>query len=143
MKGLTIGELATKANVGVETVRFYERQGLIEQPQKPNKGFRRYLPETVRRIQFVRRAKGLGFTLKEISELLDLRFDPERSCVAVREIAEIKVSDVERRIADLEKIRTVLGELVKACKGQGAVSECPILDALDEDGINEETNDGE
>ena len=143
MKGLTIGELATKAHVGVETVRFYERQGLIEQPQKPSKGFRRYPPETVRRIQFMRRAKGLGFTLKEISELLDLRFDPERSCVEVREIAETKISDVERRIADLEKIRTVLGELVKACKGKGAVSECPILDALDEDGINKETNDGE
>ncbi len=133
MKGLSIGELARKAGVGVETVRFYERQGLVEQPQRPSQGFRRYPPETVRRIRFVRRAKELGFTLKEVSELLDLRFDPQRGCAEVKEMAEVKVDDVERRIADLEKIREVLGNLVAACKGQGAVSECPILDALDEE----------
>lgn len=133
MKGLTIGGLARQAGVGVETVRFYERQGLIEQPPRPGRGFRRYPPETVRRVRFVRRAKELGFTLREVSELLDLRFDPQRGCAEVREMAEAKVGDVERRIADLERIREVLGKLVAACKGQGSVSECPILDALDEE----------
>ncbi|NIR14493.1 MAG: MerR family DNA-binding protein [Desulfobacterales bacterium] len=132
MKGLTIGELAMKANVGVETVRFYERQGLIEQPQRPEKGFRRYPPDTVGKIRFVRRAKELGFTLQEISELMNLRFDPHGACAEVRRIAEVKVLDIETRIADLEKIRTALRKLVTACKGQGTISECPILEALDE-----------
>lgn len=78
----------------------------------------------------------MGFTLREVSELLDLRFDPQGECAEVREIAEIKLGDVKRRIADLEKIKEVLGNLVVACKGQGPVSECPILDALDVENQN-------
>lgn len=127
----TIGRVARAAGVGVETVRFYERRGLIRRPPRPLRGgFREYDPGTVERIRFIRRAQQLGFSLREIAELLSLRTDPAADCAEVRARAQQKRDDVARRIADLEAIRAALDELIAACPGGGGVRHCTILGAL-------------
>lgn len=131
MEGLTIGQLAREAGVNSETIRFYERRGLIPKPPRPATGYRRYPPETVRRVRFIRHAKELGFSLKEILELLSLRLDPETTCIEVKRRAEDKLRDIEGKIQALQGMRGVLAELAGACKGRGPLSECPILEALD------------
>jgi MerR family mercuric resistance operon transcriptional regulator len=131
MKTLTIGELARRAGVGVETVRFYERQGLLSEPARKESGYRQYQDDVVARLRFIRRAKELGFSLKEIKELLALRVDPDTTCAEVRRRAEGKVIDVEGKIVALQKIKKALKKLTAACSGRGPTSECPILDALD------------
>lgn len=128
MNQLTIGQAAKLSGVGVETIRFYERQGLIEQPPKTDNGFRRYPPETVRKIRFIRRAKEIGFSLREIRELLGFYFDTQTNCEDVRERARIKVADMEARIADLEKMKSALQALVDECGSRDGV--CPILESL-------------
>jgi MerR family transcriptional regulator, copper efflux regulator len=133
MTTLTIGKIAKAAGLGVETVRFYERQGLIAEPGRSGSGYRQYRPETVRRLQFIVRAKALGFTLQEIGNLLDLRATPGAGCADVQARAEAKIADIEERIAQLNAIKRVLGELVAQCRSEGPLSECPILDALDEE----------
>ncbi len=136
MTEMTISKAARKAGVGVETIRFYEREGLIDQPLKPlDSGFRIYPEETVRRIQFIRLAQALGFSLREIEELLSLRADPAADCSDVRERATAKREEVDRKIAQLERIRGALEELIAACPGRGALRACSILGALtDADG---------
>ncbi len=137
MTGMTIGKTAHKAGVGVETVRFYERSGLIEQPAKPAfGGFRVYPAETVRRIRFIRQAQELGFSLREIDELLSLRADPSTDCSDVRERARARLDDVNRKIARLDRIRWALDELIAACPGRGAVRSCSILEALEASGAS-------
>lgn len=132
MKAMTISNAAHAAGVGVETVRFYERRGLIVRPSKPpDGGFRRYLPQTVERIRFIRQAQGLGFSLREIGELLSLRADPATDCARVRERAVVKLEDVERKIEDLERFRRALGQLIAACPGSGALRACSIMEALE------------
>jgi MerR family mercuric resistance operon transcriptional regulator len=126
----TIGQLAQRAGVGVESVRFYERQGLIERPRRPGTGYRRYPPETVERIVFIRRAALLGFTLREIAELLSLRARADAPCGRVRERATAKVADIDRRIEELQRIRAALARLVDACQGDRATAACSILGAL-------------
>lgn len=130
---ITIGELARKAGVGVETIRFYERKGLIRRPPRPTSGFRRYDEETSWRIDFIRRAQDLGFSLREIRDLLTLRVNPKTSCAEVREKALAKVAEVERKLADLSRMRMALMAITKSCVGEGPTSECPILDALEGD----------
>lgn len=130
-QGLTIGEVAKAAEVGIETVRFYEREGLIADPPRRRSGYRQYPPDTVRRLRFIRRAKDLGFTLKEIAELLGLRVDPTRSRAEVRSLAQAKVKDIEAKMLELARIQTALTHLVRCCRGKGPTSDCPILDALD------------
>lgn len=132
MAALNIGELARAADVGVDTIRFYEREGLIAAPPRRESGYRQYPPDTVRRVRFIRRAKDLGFTLKEIGELLSLRVDPDTSCADVRQVAKDKLADVRQRIAELQRIEIVLDRLARSCRGRGPTSECPILDLLDE-----------
>jgi len=134
MKGLTIGELAREAGVGVETIRYYERRGLVEKPPRPPSGYRRYPEDTVRRIKFIKRAQGLGFTLREISELLSLRVDPEVGCAEVKRRAELKIADIDGKIRALEKVRKALSRLSASCRGKGPKSDCPILDYLDAEG---------
>jgi MerR family copper efflux transcriptional regulator len=136
MKPLTIGEVARQAGVGIETVRFYERQGLLEEPERRASGYRQYDQEAVAVLRFIRRAKELGFTLKEIKGLLGLRLDAEATRAEVRAQAKAKVGDIEAKIADLQRMRDVLVKLVKKCHGDGAASGCPILEAMEgkEDG---------
>jgi len=133
MTTLTIGKVATAAGLGVETVRFYERQGLIAEPSRSQSGYRQYRPETIRRLRFIVRAKALGFTLKEIGELLDLRATPGAGCADVQARAEAKMADVGRRIADLDAMKRALEALVSQCRGGGPLSDCPVLDALDDE----------
>ena len=134
MKALTIGQVAERAGVGVETVRFYEREGLVEEPDRKPSGYRQYPPETVQRIRFIRRAKVLGFSLKEISELLSLRVDPERTCADVRRRARDKITDIEARMASLAEMKCALERLAAKCRGKGPTDECPILAEIDGDG---------
>jgi len=130
---LTIGKVAKAVGIGIETVRFYERQGLIADPPRTTSGYRQYPAETVERLRFIRRAKDLGFTLNEIGELLGLRIQGGQSCDAVRSLASEKLTDIEDRIADLERMATVLRSLVSSCDDGRESDACPILDALAED----------
>lgn len=130
MKGLTIGQLAKRAQVNVETIRYYERRRLVAEPPRRESGYRHYPEDAAARIQFIKRAKELGFSLKEISELLSLRADSDNTCADVKSQAEVKVADVEARMRDLERIREALTRLIAACSGRGPTSECPILQAL-------------
>lgn len=131
MKPLMIGQVARRAGVGVETVRFYERQRLIDQPLRRASGYRQYEEDVVARLRFIKRAKELGFSLREIRELLALRVDPGTTCAEIRGKAEAKIADVENRITALQKMRKALKKLTMACRGRGPISECPILEALD------------
>ena len=129
---LTIGKVAKAAGIGIETIRFYERQGLIPDPPRTASGYRQYPSETVERLRFIRRAKDLGFTLNEIGELLALRIGGGSSCDHVRGLASEKLNDVERRISELEGMATVLRRLVLSCDSGSESEACPILDALTE-----------
>ena len=129
---MQIGTLANEAGVGVETIRFYERKGLITRPPKPRDGgFRSYPSEIVDRIRFIRHAQELGFTLKEAGELLSLSADPDTKCANVREHAQAKLQDVKLKIESLISIRSALEALIAACPGKGkALRRCSILNAL-------------
>ncbi len=131
MKTLTIGQLAQQVQVNVETIRYYERRDLIAQPTRPRSGFRRYAPEIIARIRFIKRAQDLGFSLEEISDLLSLRVDPQTTCADVRQRAEDKVADIEEKLRDLQKMKGALVKMVASCCGRGPVSACPILDEIE------------
>ena len=133
VNSLMIGQLARRAEVGVETVRFYEREGLLEEPARRPSGYRQYDEGVVDRLRFIRRAKQLGFTLKEIRELLSLRIDPATTCGDVKSRAEAKLEDIAAKIRSLQRMKRALVKLTKACSGRGAASECPILESLDRD----------
>ena len=131
MTAMTIGRLARKAGVGVETIRFYERKGLIEQPRRPRDGgYRVYPEETAHRIRFIRQAQELGFSLREVQDLLSLRADPESDSADVRERAATKLAEVKRKITELERIRAALEDLIAACPGRGALRNCSIMETL-------------
>ncbi len=131
MRTITISKAAKRAGVGVETIRFYERKGLIEQPLKPEDGgYRTYPIETVQRIKFVRQAQEIGFSLREIEELLSLRADPSADCSDVRERAVAKLEEVDRKMEQLGLIRSALNELIAACPGRGALRACSIMESL-------------
>lgn len=132
MESLQIGKVARLADVGVETIRYYEREGLIAEPPRKESGYRQYPEETVNRIRFIRRAKELGFSLKEIGELLSLRMDPDATCENILERAVVKVTNIEEKILTLQRMKMALGKLMAACSGGGPVTECPILEALEE-----------
>ena len=117
---MKIGQLAQRAGVGIDTVRYYERQGLLPEPLRQASGYRSYIPGDVARLQFVRRAKALGFTLEEIRDLL-------------KATAMEKLTDVEAKLAELTRIRDGLQTLIDVCPGHGALERCPILNALVEE----------
>lgn len=133
MRSMTISEVARKTGIGVESVRFYEKSGLIDEPPRTESGYRQYPATTVARIRFIRRAKELGFTLKEIKDLLYLRLDPATTCEDVRQMAEEKLGNVRAKIQSLKGIEDALGELIGACSVGGPDGECPILEALGQD----------
>jgi MerR family mercuric resistance operon transcriptional regulator len=123
--------LAKKTQVNVETVRYYERRGLIPKPPRPRFGYREYSQNIIGRIQFIKRAQELGFSLKEISELLSLRVDPNTTCGDIKRMAEIKIADIKEKIRTLKIIKKALTKLVTMCCGQGPTGECPIMEVLD------------
>ncbi len=136
MSEMTIGKAARAAGVGVETIRFYERKGLIEQPPRPALGgFRVYPADTVRRVRFIRQGQELGFSLRQIGELMSLKADPATDCSDVRRRAQAKLEEVDEKLARLTRIRAALTELIAAGPGRGALRACSILEALtDADG---------
>jgi MerR family copper efflux transcriptional regulator len=131
MGNLTIGQVAKKAGVNVETIRYYERRGYIPKPPRPRSGYRQYSDETINRIQFIKRAQKLGFTLKEISELLSLRIDPDTTCADVKRRAEAKIVGIEEKIHTLQSIKKALAKLLAMCSGKGPPGECPIIEVLE------------
>jgi Hg(II)-responsive transcriptional regulator len=128
---LRIGALAKAAGVGVETVRFYERKGLLLEPPRALSGYRQYPPDTVDRLRFIRRAQRLGFSLHEISELLDLRVNEVAACGEVEVRAQAKLSEVSEKIAELQSIEAALMRLVSACEAREATSDCPIMEEFE------------
>ncbi len=131
MRTLTIGQLAGRGEVGVETVRFYERKGLLAEPDRRPSGYRQYDEDVVDRLRFIKRAKELGFTLNEIKELLSLRLDPMTTCADVKMRAEEKIDDIQARIRTLQRMKKALVKVTKACNGTGSADECPILEAIE------------
>ena len=131
-KPLTIGKVARLAGVGIETIRFYEREGLIAEPPRKESGYRQYGVATVSRLRFIQRAKALGFSLKEIKELLFLRLDPGTKCDSILGRAEKKILEVEEKIQTLQRMKKALEALAAACPGQGPVSQCPIIGVTDD-----------
>lgn len=125
--GLTISKLANAANINVETVRYYERRNLIEQPTKPEHGYRKYPQATLERILFIKRAQELGFTLDEITTLLALS---EKSCHEVQDLTEQKLDTVRAKIEDLQRLQTVLNNLIIQCQNNPDQSHCPIIESL-------------
>lgn len=125
----TIGRLATAAGVGIDTVRFYERRGLLPAPRRTASGYRLYDADSISRIRFVRRAKDLGFTLDEIRNLLKLQ-DNAGPKSEVKAITRLKLDQIDNKIADLTRMRTVLEKLSAECSGKGSVSGCPIIEAM-------------
>jgi MerR family mercuric resistance operon transcriptional regulator len=124
---LTIGQLASKVEVNVETIRYYERRGLIERPDKPASGYRKYSDEVLHRLLFIRRAQTLGFKLDEIENLLFLSVG---HCTEIQSIAEHKLDQVTNKIKDLQKLENVLRDLVWQCGESVDKTHCPIVDAL-------------
>ena len=130
MEKFTIGQLAKKVNVNLETIRYYERRGLLLEPPRNKSGHREYSLEEVKRTEFIKRCQVLGFSLNEISELLFLRVEPGTTCGDVKARVENRIKDVETRMADLEKIRGALLRMSRKCIGKGPVGQCPILEEL-------------
>lgn len=127
---LTIGTVARRAGVGIDTIRYYEREGLLPEPPRRASGYREYGTGTIERLRFIRRAKDLGFTLEEIRELLALSTDRERGVKNVKRRAEARLDQVEQRIRELQRVKRGLKQLIDACPGHGALEHCPILRAL-------------
>lgn len=131
MVGLTIGRLAEAAGVGVPTVRYYERRALLEKPHRTAAGYRKYPPDTVRLIRFIKRAQDLGFTLTEIEELIALRDGNGRRRTEVRDLAEARMRDIDEKVTQLQAMRIALSTLVDSCACGGGRPTCPILEAFD------------
>jgi MerR family transcriptional regulator, copper efflux regulator len=128
MSNLGIGQLAKRAGVAVDTVRYYERNQLLNPARRLASGYRRYGEAELKRLRFIRRAKALGFALEDIRALLSL--SDERNVAKVKRAAEAKLADIEQRIDELERIRGGLRALIRACPGHGRAEACPILNAL-------------
>jgi MerR family mercuric resistance operon transcriptional regulator len=127
MPNRTISKLAKEVGVNVETIRFYERKSLIEQPTKPETGYRHYSDEIVNRVRFIKRTQEIGFSLKEIENLLKLNDSP---CSQVQDLAEAKLESVADKISDLKKLQKALTELVGLCHSNADKNTCPVIDSL-------------
>ena len=125
---MTIGRLAQAALVNIETVRYYQRLGLLEEPDKPADGYRRYAPHQIRRLQFIKRAQALGFTLAEVGDLL--RLQTGHMCTDTRGLATRKLQLIDQRMAGLAAMRQTLADLIQQCDTEGADDVCPVIDAL-------------
>ena len=131
MATLSIGELAREGEVNLETIRYYEREGLMLPPPRKASGHRAYASGDVRRLRFIKRAQALGFTLSEVRELLALKVEPHQPCMDVVHQIEAKAREVKAKIAHLQAIKRTLDQMKASCEGHCAVRECPILQSLD------------
>jgi MerR family transcriptional regulator, copper efflux regulator len=136
MHYLSIGQLAQRSQVNVETVRYYERRGLIPHPPRRKSGYRIFSPDAIERIRFIKHAQAVGFTLKEIAELLSLRVDPDTTCGDIKKRTETKIDEVQLKIQALQRMKKALIQLKAACRGRGPSSDCPILEILEANGKN-------
>ena len=125
---LTIGVLAKRGGVNVETIRYYQRRGLLREPSKPSGGFRKYASDSVNRVRFIKRAQSLGFTLAEILGLLEL--DEKTACFETRQIATHKLELIQQKLADLTRIKEALSSLLRSCDKSSSTGSCPIIDLL-------------
>lgn len=132
MKAMKIGELARRAGVSVQAVRYYESRALMPEPGRTRSGYRHYGGSDVLRLRFIRRAQELGFTLAEIADLLTLRVDPTTNPDDVRGRVREKIRDLDQKMFDLERIRSALGHLLHDCEAGKSSSDCPLLDSLHE-----------
>src|SRR4051794_13664543 len=132
---MKIGEVAERGGVNLQTIRYYEREGLLPAPPRLASGYRLYTEDTVRRVKFIKRAQELGFTLAEIRDLLTLRVSEARSSAEVRSIAEAKITDIENKVRSLRAMKKALVHLTDRCSGHGPATECPILESLDSDEV--------
>ena len=133
MNALTVGQLTQKAHIHIETVRYYEKLGLMPVPRKNTSGYRQYSEHDVTRLAFIKHAQELGFSLKEIRELLSLRVSSKMSCSDVKKKAEAKIQDIAKKIKTLQRMQQALEKLTRECDGRGPVGECPILEALEQE----------
>ena len=131
MQTLKIGQLARAADVHIQTLRFYERKGILKAGGRTEKGYRLYDPDDVIRIRFIKQAQKLGFSLREVIELLELKVDRKSKCADVERRAEAKIEEIDRKIESLQKMRNILKTLTKACRGTVPTSECAILKAFE------------
>ena len=129
---MRIGEVATLAGVNIQTLRYYERRGLLPAPERHTSGYREYDPDTVRLVRFIKRAQELGFTLSEIADLIRLRKIDRRRSTQVRALATVKLEDIELKISRLGAMRQALQVLVQECACEGSTPACPIIEALDD-----------
>ncbi|GAB4142645.1 MAG: hypothetical protein Fur0037_09920 [Planctomycetota bacterium] len=136
-ESLTRGELARRCEVNFETVRYYEKQGLVPEPARSPSNYRLYGEDAVRRIRFIKRAQALGFTLGEIKDLLSLRARPRARCADVLARAEAKIRDIDGKVRALKAMRKALVDLISECRGASPISECPILGALEAAGAED------
>jgi Hg(II)-responsive transcriptional regulator len=130
---MRIGEVASRAGVNIQTLRYYERRGLIPEPRRRASGYREFGPDTVRLVRFVKHAQELGFTLREVEELIALREHPSENAVAVCEIAAAKADDIARRVRRLTAVQRALETLIATCESGRGKRECPIIEALDDE----------
>ena len=133
MQGLKVGDVAKRAAVNLQTIHFYERNGLLPRAPRTASNYRMYSGDAVQRVRFIKRAQELGFALKDIKELLSLRATPGTRCADVRQRATAKLADIEAKIRTLQAMRKALTRLIGECAGRRPISDCPILEALDSD----------
>ena len=131
MQQLKIGELARNSGVHIETLRFYERRGLLNAVERTEKGYRLYGHDDITRVRFIKEAQKLGFSLKEVIELLQLKLDRKSKCGDVEKRAEAKIEEINSKIKSLQRMRSVLHDLTKNCRGAIPSSQCPILKAFE------------
>ena len=131
MKSLRIGDVAKRAGVNLETVRFYERKGLLPRPPRGRSGYRAFSEDAVRRVRMIKRTQALGFSLKEISELLAIGVDPDGTCADVRQRTMAKLAAIDVKIAELRRMKKALATMAAKCPGSGPSSACPLLESLE------------
>ncbi|MBX3401034.1 MAG: MerR family transcriptional regulator [Gemmataceae bacterium] len=127
MTAMKIGEVAKRSSIGIETIRYYEREGLLLEPERRPSGYRQYDESTVERLEYIRRAKELGFTLAEIRELMELSFNAHAGCDHIRQRAEAKITDIEEKIRSLQQMKRSLDKIVQRCREKNSTDDCPLV----------------
>jgi len=135
MSTYSIGQVAKQSGVSVETVRYYEKEGLLEVPERKESGYRQFKGDAIARLSFIQQAKKLGFSLKEIGELLSIKSDANTVCNDVKQLSQEKLVNIENKIKMLQRMRKSLKKLIDVCPGQAPINDCPILDALQKKGF--------